>query len=42
MPSEQSLSYIIARTSYIQEDDDDVHFVLDQYAEFVNDGVIVA
>jgi hypothetical protein len=42
--SEPSLSYmyIIARTSYIQGDDDDVCFVLDQYAEFVNEGVIVA
>ena len=44
MAIEQSLSdmYIIVRTSYIQGDDDDVHFVLDQYPGFVNEGVIVA
>jgi hypothetical protein len=25
-------SYVMVRTSYIQRDDDDVHFVLDQHA----------
>jgi hypothetical protein len=29
---EQYFGYIIARTSYIQQDDNDVHFVLDQHA----------
>jgi hypothetical protein len=33
MPNEQYFSYIMARTSYIQWIDDDVRFVLDQYAE---------
>jgi len=33
MPSEQFTSYIMVRISYIQRDDDDVHFVLDQLAE---------
>jgi hypothetical protein len=28
-------SYIMARTSYFQWDDDEVHFVLDQNAELV-------
>jgi hypothetical protein len=34
-PNEQFFSYIMARTSYIQwnDDDDDVQFVLDQHAE---------
>ena len=32
-PNEQSFSYIMGRTSYIQWDDHDVHFVLDQHAE---------
>jgi hypothetical protein len=27
------LSYIMARTSYIQWNDDDVHFILDQHVE---------
>ena len=31
--SEQFSSYIMARTSYIHCNDDDVHFVLDQHAE---------
>ena len=34
-PNEQLLSYIIARTSYIWWDDDDVCFVLAQYAYLV-------
>jgi hypothetical protein len=34
MPNEQFFSYIMARTSYIQWNDDDVHFVLEQHAEF--------
>ena len=29
-PNEQVFSYIMSRTSYIQWNDDDVHFVLDQ------------
>ena len=35
MPNEQYSSYISANTSYIwrDDDDDDVHFVLDQHAE---------
>jgi hypothetical protein len=33
MPNEQFFSYIMASISYIQgNDDDDVHFVLDQHA----------
>ena len=32
MPNEQFLSYIMARTSYIRWDDDDVHFVQEQHA----------
>ena len=31
-PIQQFDSYIIARTSYFQWDDDEVHFVLDQHA----------
>jgi len=31
-PNEQFFSYIMARISYIQWNDDDVHFVLDQQA----------
>ena len=30
--NEQFFRYIVARTSYIQWDDDDVHFLLDQHA----------
>ena len=33
MPNEQLFSYIKARTSYIQWNDGDVFFVLDQHAE---------
>jgi len=33
MPNEQLFSYILARTSYIQWNDGDVRFVLDQHAE---------
>jgi predicted alpha/beta hydrolase len=34
MPNDQFFSYIMARTSYFQwNDDDDVSFVLDQQAE---------
>ena len=33
-PNEQSCSYVIKRTSYIQCNSDDVHVVLDQYALF--------
>jgi hypothetical protein len=33
-PNEQFFSYIMARTSYIQWNDDDARFVLDQHAEF--------
>jgi hypothetical protein len=33
MPSEQFSSYFMVKISYIQWDDDDVHFVLDQHAE---------
>ena len=33
-PFQQFISYIMARTSYFQwDDDDEVRFVLDQYAE---------
>jgi hypothetical protein len=32
-PFQQFISYIMARTSYFQWDDDEVRFVLDQYAE---------
>jgi hypothetical protein len=32
-PNEQFFSYIMARKSYIQWDDDDVRSVLDQHAE---------
>ena len=31
-PNEQFFNYIMASTSYIQWNDDDVRFVLDQYA----------
>jgi midasin (ATPase involved in ribosome maturation) len=31
MPNEQFFSYIFERTSYIQWDDNDVYFVLDQH-----------
>ena len=31
--NEQFFIYVIARTSYIQWNDDDVRFVLDQHAE---------
>ena len=34
MPNEQFFSYVMARTSYIQLNDDDVHFVLDQPNSF--------
>jgi len=34
MPTQQFSSYIMGRTSYIQWNDDDVCFVLDQHAEF--------
>ena len=34
MPKEQLFKYIMARTSYIQWNDVDVRFVLDQHAEF--------
>jgi hypothetical protein len=30
--SEQFVSYVIVKTSYIQWNDDDVHFILDQQA----------
>jgi len=33
MPIQQFFSYIMARTSYFQWNDDDVHLVLDQHAE---------
>ena len=33
MPNKQSVSYIMARTSYIGWDDNDVHCVLDQHAQ---------
>jgi len=33
MPNEQFIGYIMARTSYIQWNYDDVCFVLDQQAE---------
>jgi hypothetical protein len=33
MPNEKLFSYIMAKTSYIQWDDHDVHFVLDQHNE---------
>jgi len=33
MPNEQFFSYIMARTSFIQWNDVDVRFVLDQHAE---------
>ena len=33
MPNEQFFSYIMARTSYIRWDDNDVLFVLDQHAK---------
>jgi hypothetical protein len=33
-PNEQLFSYIMARTSYIQCNDGDARFVLDQHAEF--------
>jgi hypothetical protein len=33
MPNEQFSHYIMARTSYIQCNDGDVRFVLDQHAE---------
>jgi hypothetical protein len=33
MPIQQFFNYIMARTSYFQWDVDEVHFVLDQYAE---------
>ena len=32
MPNELFFSYIMARTSYIQRNDDDIHFVLDKHA----------
>jgi hypothetical protein len=31
-PDEQFFSYIMARTSYIWWDDNDVHFMLDQHS----------
>jgi hypothetical protein len=31
-PNEQFFSYTMARTNYIQWDDDDIHFVLDEHA----------
>jgi transposase len=33
MPNEQFFSYVMARTSYIQWNDDDVRCVLDQHTE---------
>ena len=33
MPNEQFVSYVMARTSYIQWNDGDILFVLDQHAE---------
>jgi hypothetical protein len=34
MPIQQFVSYIMARTNYFQwDDDDEVHFALDQHAE---------
>ena len=33
MPIQQFFSYIMARTSYFQWEDDEVRFVLDQHAE---------
>jgi hypothetical protein len=33
MPNEQFFSHIMARTSYIQWNDDDICFVLDQHAD---------
>jgi hypothetical protein len=32
MPNMQFFSYIMVRTSYIQWDDNDIHFVLDKHA----------
>ena len=34
MPNQQFFNYIMARTSYFPWDDDEVHFFLDQQAEF--------
>jgi len=33
MPNEQYFSYIMARASCIRLDDDNIHFLLDQYAQ---------